>query len=189
MRVSRCNLFKQNADIVSQPIAKDLPAVTKIKIPKRTGASLIIRPSRLRMIGVYIIILTIAISVGLAIRFLLSHESVTLDWLQSDALPLAAIIIGGSVFISFLEYSRWTLRVENGDSVEGPAGAFGERMTLSLKEIDWVKTHRSLDSWLQFGNGIYSTPRRRILVSPCFFKPAEFREFLSAIGYDRIKNQ
>jgi hypothetical protein len=157
----------------------------KVKVTRRPGASFVLRPSRVRMFLVYIVILALAIGVGLAIQFLFRRNSLSPNWFMTDGPTYLAIILGGAIIISLMEYSRWIIHVENGDTVEGPSGAFGERLSIQLKEIDWQRTRRSLNSWLKFGNAIYSGPRRRILISPWFFSPARFREFLSAIGYDK----
>lgn len=135
------------------------------------------------MFLVYIVLLTLAIGIGFFIRFLFYHDSFTSAWLTSNAPIFLVLILVGSVLITFMEYKRWIIRVEDGDKVEGPSGAFGERLSIPLKEIDWARTHRSLGSWFKFGNAIYVSPRVRILISPWFFNPGRFREFLDAIGY------
>ncbi len=157
----------------------------KVKVTKKPGTSFILRPSRVRMFLVYIVILALAIGAGLTIQFLFRRNSLGPDWFVTDGPTYLAIIVGGAIIISLMEYSRWIIRVESGDTVEGPSGAFGERLSIPLKEIDWQRTRRSLNSWLKFGNAIYSSPRRRILISPWFFSPARFREFLSMVGYDK----
>lgn len=140
------------------------------------------------MFLVYIVILALAIGVGLIIQFLFRHNSFSPDWLMADGPTYLAIILGGAIIISLMEYSRWIVRVEDGNTVEGPSGAFGERLSIPLKEIDWQRTRHGLNSWFKFGNAIYSSPRRRILISPWFYHPAQFREFLTAIGYDKMGN-
>lgn len=159
----------------------------KVKVTKKPGTSFILRPSRVRMFLVYVVILALAIGAGLTIQFLFRRNSLRPDWFMTDGPTYLAIILGGASIISLMEYSRWIIRVEDGDTVEGPSGAFGERLSIPLKEIDWQRTRRSLNSWLKFGNAIYSSPRRRILISPWFFRTAQFREFLTAIGYDKAR--
>lgn len=157
----------------------------KIKVTKRPGTNFILRPSRVRMFLVYIVILTLAMSASLLFQYIFGRSNFGPEWYKKDSLIYLLVILGGAVLITLFEYSRWTLRVENGEQVEGPSGAFGERLVIPVKEIDWARSRRSLDSWLKFGNAIYSSPRRRILVSPWFFDPAQFREFLRAIGYEK----
>ncbi len=139
------------------------------------------------MFLVYLVILSLAIGTGLLIQFLFRRDSFGPGWLQTDSITYLAIILAGSLIVSLMEYPRWTLRVEGGEKVEGPSGAFGERLSIPVKEIDWMRTRRSLTSWLKFGNAIYVSPRERILVSPWFFDQGKFREFLAAIGYEKIK--
>ncbi len=157
--------------------------MTKIKVTKRPGEKYVLHPSRPRMFVVYTVILALALGVGFLIRYLIYHTG--LDLLQTDGLFFLGLILFGAVLITLMEYSRWTLHVESGENVEGPSGALGERLAIPLDEIDWKRTRRSLASWLKFGNAIYASPRQRILVSPWFFDPKKFREFLTMIGYDR----
>ena len=157
----------------------------KIKVTKRPGTSLVLRPSRVRMFLVYVAILTLAIGFGLLISFLFWRHNFGPTWIMTETPTYLALILGGAFIITLMEYSRWIIHVEGGETVEGPAGGLGERLSIPIKEIDWTRTRRSLNSWLKFGNAIYSSPRQRILISPWFFQPAQFREFLTAIGYDK----
>ncbi len=159
--------------------------VKKIKVTRRPGSSFVLRPSRPRMFLVYTVILTLAIGAGFFIRFLLYHTGFDPSWFQTNGLFFLGLILLGAILITVMEYSRWTMRVVDGEKVEGPSGALGERLSIPLEAIDWKRTRRSLASWLKFGNAIYASPRQRILVSPWFFNPKQFREFLTAIGYDR----
>jgi hypothetical protein len=81
-----------------------------------------------------------------------------------------------------MERPRWTMRLLNGELLEGPTGASGQRIEIPLKDIDWVRTRRSLSSWFGIGNSIYAKSNSRILVSRWYFNPSEFRDFLASIG-------
>ncbi len=157
--------------------------MNKINDTKRPGERYVLRPSRPRMFLIYTVILALAIGAGFLIRSVIYHTGFNL--LQTDGLFFAGLILFGAVVITLMEYSRWTMHVEIGEAVEGPSGALGERLSIPLDQIDWKRTRRSLTSWLKFGNAIYASPRQRILVSPWFFDPKKFREFLTIIGSDK----
>lgn len=157
----------------------------KSQATRRAGETLILRPSRVRMFIIYVIILGLAMGASILFQYLFSRGSYDVGWLQNDIPRFVLILLGGSLLITLLEHARWTMRVEDGDRIEGPSGIFGQRLTIPLREIDWERTRRSLNSRLKFGNAIYSLRQDRVLVSPWFFDPAQFREFLSAIGLDR----
>ena len=148
-------------------------------------AEIVLRPSRLRMFLIYIVLFALAIGLGLLIRLLFDRGSLTLGWLQQSWLTGAAIIFGGAALMAFIERSRWVLRVLEHQRLEGPTGMFGERVEIRLDEIDWERTLRSLSSRLKIGNAIYGPSRARILVSPWFFEPEAVRELFHAIGVDR----
>ena len=159
----------------------------KVKVTKRPSAraDLVLRPSRLRMFLIYIVLFALAIGFGLIIRLLVNQGEFTLGWVQDNWVAGAGIIFGGAALMAFIERNRWVLRVPDHELLEGPTGMFGERITIRLDEIDWERTQRSLSSRLKIGNAIYGPDRARILVSPWFFEPEGIRELFSAIGYDR----
>ena len=154
----------------------------RVKVTKRTVSDRILRPSRLLMFANYVMMMTLAVAFGLTLRWVFSRFSLSADWWQKNGMVTLGIIVAGSIVVALVEYKRWTLRVLDGDKLEGPAGAMGERMTISIKEIDWDRTRRSLRSWLKIGNGIYDFSRRRILISPWFYKPADYRAFIRDLG-------
>lgn len=158
----------------------------RVKVTKRPVNSLVLRPARLRMFAIYVILLTLALSFGLVLRMITSSDGFNLQTATYDWPLSLAIVFGGSAIMVLLEYRRLTLRFD-GDHVEGPAGAFGERQALNIKEIDWLRTRNSLSSRLKFGNAIYTYVGQRIIVSPWFFHPERFEEFLSALGVNKAR--
>ena len=157
--------------------------MAKIRATKRPGHDYTLRPNRLRMFFVYVILFALAIVLGTGIRWLLYRDTFTQGWWSSNGTTAIIIVVIGAALMSFTEYSRWTLRVVGGSTIEGPAGMFGARESLSIAAIDWDRTHRSLGSWLKIGNAIYDVSREHILVTPWFFNPGEFKEMLDLIGY------
>ncbi len=140
-------------------------------------------PSRVRMIAIYAAFFALAVMVGMLIRILFNRSGATLGELFSDWIFNLAIVVGGSVIFALVDYSRWTIRVVEGESVEGPSGAMGARLALPVGEIDWDRSRRSLNSWLKVGNAIYTFDRQRILISPWFYNSKKFSDFLSQLGY------
>jgi hypothetical protein len=159
----------------------------KVKVSQRPAArgEITLQPSRLRMFLIYIVLFAIAIAFGQLIRLVIYREEGTLAWLASNWPVTLAIIFGGAALMAVIERRRWTLRVLGRDEVEGPTGAFGERISIPLSQIDWERTRRSLSSRLKLGNAIYGPERRRIIVSQWFFEPEGLREMLRAIGYEK----
>ena len=157
--------------------------MAKIRVTKRPTQDFILKPNRVRMFLIYIILFALAIVLGTGIRWLLYRDTLTPGWWSNNGTIAVVIIVVGALLMSVTEYSRWTLRVVGGNTIEGPAGMFGSREALSIAAIDWERTRRSLSSWLKIGNAIYDVSRQRILVSPWFFTPREFREMLDLIGY------
>jgi len=155
------------------------------KMARKTGARLdyILRPVRWRVALIYAIFFALAVLAGLSIRVAFNANKESFATLFSDWYFNFIIVIGGSILFALLDYSRWTIRVINGDRIEGPTGAFGERAELPLKEIDWTRSSRSLNSRLKVGNAIYTLTRKRILISPWFYKQEDFKELLDYIGY------
>ncbi len=158
----------------------------RAKVTKKPAArpDLVLRPARLRMFGIYLVLFGLAIGAGLLIRQLVSQDAFSEGWLQNNWLTAVGIIVGGSALMAILERGRWTLRLLNGDKLEGPSGAIGERVVIPAGEIDWERTRKSLNSRVKIGNGIYAA-NRRILVSPWFFDPREFRSLLEKVGYPK----
>lgn len=157
----------------------------KVKVTKRPGpqGELIVLPSRLRMFLIYMVMFSLAIGIGLLLRLAVDRESFTAEWLSSGWISWLGVVIGGAALMALIERSRWKLRVVERDKLEGPTGAFGERLVIPFNEIDWPRTQRSLSSKLKIGNAIYGRGRQRIIVSQAFFDPAALSELLRAIGY------
>jgi hypothetical protein len=97
------------------------------------------------------------------------------------------LIIGGAGVLALIERNRWTLRIIDREAIEGPSGAFGERYTIRIDEIDWERTRRSLGSRLKIGNAIYGPERRRIVISQWFFPPEALRTLLDVIRPKRAR--
>lgn len=135
------------------------------------------------MFAVYVVVFALAILFGSGIRWIFNHDTFGPSWLANQGPVTVAIIAVGAGFMSLTEYSRWTLRFNGSDMLEGPSGVFGDRLAIDIHNIDWKATRRSLTSWLKIGNAIYGPARQRILVSPWFFNPGEFRELLEQIGF------
>jgi hypothetical protein len=159
----------------------------KAKVTKRPTAreDLTLRPSRLRMFLIYIVLFALAIAAGQLIRLVLYPSEGTTGWLVERWPVTLGIIVGGAALMALLERNRWTLRLVNREQLEGPTGAFGERIRIPLSEINWERTRRSLNSRVKIGNGIYGLERRRILVSQWFFEPEGLHEMLRALGYEK----
>jgi hypothetical protein len=156
----------------------------KPKPTRRTSkqAEYVLRPSRLRMTLIYILIFSIAMGIGILIRFILDGGVYNPDRLFGDWQTNALIIFGGAIVFALLDYRRWTIRVLDGERIEGPSGAFSQRQAFPIKDIDWTRTRRSINSRLKIGNGIYTDSRQRILISPWFYDPQQFQEFAQRIG-------
>lgn len=142
----------------------------------------VLYPSRLRMGLIYAGFFAVAVLAGWLIRVGVNGGKVPVAELFADWYINLAIVVGGAFLFALLDYSRWTIRVYGSEKVEGPSGALGERTDLPLKEIDWARSSRSLNSWLKVGNAIYTVGRRRILISPWFYDGKIFAEFLKRIG-------
>lgn len=157
----------------------------KVKVTRRPQShqDFTLRPSRVRIAAVYAFFFAIAVMLGMLIRVIAYRENANLSGLAEDWLTNLAIVMGGAVLFALLDYSRWTMRVLGGEKLEGPSGALGARSQIALDEIDWQRSGKSLRSRLKVGNAIYSLGRQRILISPWFYEPALFTEFLELIGY------
>lgn len=142
-----------------------------------------LRPSRVRMALIYAFFFALAVMFGMLIRIMANNENASLAQLFSDWGPNLAIVVGGAVLFAMIDYSRWTIRLQGGDELEGPSGGMGRRMVLPLEEIDWERTRRSLESRLKIGNAIYTVDGQRILISPWFYPPGSYAEFLDQINY------
>jgi hypothetical protein len=140
-------------------------------------------PSRLRMVTIYGSFFALAVIVGLLIRLATSGANTNYAELFIDWQMNLAIVVGGAVLFAILDFKRWTIRVISGELVEGPSGALGDRVKLEIKDIDWERSGRSLNSRLKVGNAIYTLGRQRILISPWFYPSNVFSEFLEHIGY------
>ncbi|MBE0699243.1 MAG: hypothetical protein IH586_20160 [Anaerolineaceae bacterium] len=157
----------------------------KMKVTRKPQSrqEYVLHPSRVRMVIIYAIFFTVAVAIGIIIRLVVNQGNASMGELFSDWATNLAIVIGGAVVFALLDYSRWTIRVVGGENVEGPSGALGTRALLPLKDIDWERSGRSLRSSLKIGNAIYTIGRQRILISPWFYEPGSFSEFLDRIGY------
>lgn len=142
-----------------------------------------LRPSRVRMAVIYAAFFALAVLAGMLIRLVFNRQGLKLEELYGDWALYLAIVIGGAILFALMDYSRWTIRLVGGDRVEGPSGAMGSRSWFDLGDIDWGRTQRSLGSRFKVGNAIYSVERQRILISPWFYPPASYAEFLDRIGY------
>jgi hypothetical protein len=116
------------------------------------------------------------------LRLLFNRQGLSLGELYSDWLVYLAVVVGRSGF-----FADGLLALDDPgagrERIEGPSGAMGNRSILDLNQVDWIRTRRSLDSRLKVGNVIYTIERLRILLSPWFYSPAAFSEFLDRIGY------
>ena len=157
----------------------------KVKVTRKlqSRADFTLHPSRVRMMLIYAIFFALAVLAGMLIRLAFNRGSLSLAELFSYWVMNLAIVVGGSVLFALLDYSRWTIRVVGGEKIEGPSGALGTRSLLPLDEIDWARSGKSLRSRLKVGNAIYAPGRQRILISPWFYAPTAFSEFLDRIGY------
>ncbi len=155
----------------------------KVKVTKRPGArgDVVLQPSRLRMFLIYMVLFTLAIGVGLLIRLMMDQQDVSAVWFANNWPSGVGIIVGGAALLSIIERRRWTLRVLDGRKLEGPTGAFGERLIIPAEDIDWERTQHSLSSRLKIGNAIYGPERKRIIVSQWFFEPDKLQEMLGML--------
>jgi hypothetical protein len=156
-------------------------AARRSSVPRR-GDSLTVRPSRLRMFAVYVVMFAAALAVGMIFRMIANGWEATAQWITGQWPALVGIIFGGGALMAVIEHGRWTLRLLDGDRLEGPTGMFGERIVIPTGEIDWERTRRSMSGRLKMGNAIYGPGRTRILISPWFFEPAALRELLDRVG-------
>ena len=159
----------------------------KAKVTRRAKAlnEFILKPNRLRMFIIYTLLFILAYGLGLLIRYAINPTEFNLERLKEDWLIDILIVFGGPILLALLDSQRWIVQIKGGDQLEGLSGAFGERATFAVKDIDWVRTRKSLSSRLKIGNGIYSQTRKRILISPWFYTPDAYQEFLKIIGFNR----
>jgi hypothetical protein len=161
----------------------------KVKVTRKPHSrqEYVLHPSRVRMALIYAAFFAMAVVIGIVIRLIVNRENANLGELFNDWATNLAIVVGGAVLFALLDYSRWTVRVQGGETVEGPSGALGTRSLLRLDDIDWERSGRSLRSRVKIGNAIYTIGRQRILISPWFYEPTLFSEFLDQIGYNPAK--
>jgi hypothetical protein len=161
----------------------------KVKVTRKPQSrqDFLLQPSRVRMATIYAIFFALAVIAGMVIRLFAYRENANLALITQGWETNLAIVVGGSVLFALMDYSRWTIKVLNGENIEGPSGAMGARALLPLSEIDWARSGHSLRSRLKIGNAIYTNERKRILISPWFYDPKPFAEFLERIGYDPEK--
>lgn len=163
-------------------LSQRLCDMKKVKVTKKSNPELILQPSVLRMYLIYTLMFVLAYAFGLLIRFFLYREQFNLAQLTSDWLVDTLIVFAGPLVLAFIYKRRWMVKVIGRDTLEGPTGAFSERIQLPLREINWAMTERSIGSKFGLANAIYAGGRR-ILVNAWFFNPAEWQEFLERIGY------
>jgi hypothetical protein len=158
----------------------------KVKVTRRPQSrqDYILRPSRVRMALIYAGFFALAVVVGMLIRLIAYRENANLEAILEGWGINLGIVVGGAVLFALMDYSRWTIRIVGGEKVEGPSGAMGSRSQLPLDDIDWERSGRSLRSRMKIGNAIYTVGRQRILISPWFYEPGLFAEFLDRIGYN-----
>lgn len=154
----------------------------KVKVTKKSAPELVLQPSVLRMYLIYTLMFVLAYAFGLLIRFITQRDQFTIERLTSDWLVDTLIVFVGPLLLAFIYKRRWMIKIIGRDTVEGPTGAFSDRITLPLRDINWAMTERSIESKFGLANAIYAGGRR-ILVNVWFFNPAEWREFLERIGY------
>ena len=154
----------------------------KAKVTKKSASELILQPSVLRMYLIYTLMFILAYAFGLLIRFITQREQFTVERLTNDWLVDTLIVFAGPLLLAFIYKRRWMVKVIGRDTVEGPTGAFSDRIQLPLREINWAMTERSIESKVGLANAIYAGGQR-ILVNIWFFNPSEWQEFLDRIGY------
>lgn len=154
----------------------------KVKVTKKSAPEQLFQPSVLRMYLIYTLLFVLAYAFGLLIRYITNREQFTIDRLTNDWLVDTLIVFLGPLLLAFLYKRRWSVKVVGRDTIEGPTGAFSDRVTLPLREINWAMTERSIESRLGMANGIYAGGRR-ILVNKWFFTPSDWQELLDRIGY------
>jgi hypothetical protein len=161
---------------------QELTPMKKAKVTRRPGAreNPVLKPSRLRMFIIYVILFGLALLAGFIIRLIFNGFNFDdMNWST-----MLIIVFGGAVVMAFMEVPRWTLIVrDGGELLEGTTGAFGARVAIPVKSIDWERTHRSISSRVKIGNNIYVTSIQKLMISPWFFNPRELRRFLESIGY------
>jgi hypothetical protein len=157
----------------------------KIKVTRRpqTRQDFILFPSRVRMTMIYAVLFALAVLLGIVIRLFAYRDNLNLDVILEGWVVNLGIVVGGAVLFALLDYTRWTIRVLGGEKLEGPSGAMGSRAQMLLDDIDWERSGRNLRSRLKIGNAIYTSGRQRILISPWFYDPKLFAEFLERIGF------
>ena len=158
----------------------------KVKVTKRpkTQTEFVLKPNRLRMFLIYMVLFILAYGVGTVLRYILTGGDLDLERMGEDWLIDVLIVFGGPVLLALLDYNRWVIKYQE-NQLEGLSGAFGERSVFPIREIDWKRTARSLSSRVKIGNGIYAQTSRRILISPWFYNPGDYKTFLDLIGYDK----
>ena len=154
----------------------------KAKVTKKSASELILQPSVLRMYLIYTLMFILAYAFGLLIRFITQREQFTVERLTNDWLVDTLIVFAGPLLLAFIYKRRWMVKVIGRDTVEGPTGAFSDRIQLPVREINWAMTERSIESKVGLANAIYAGGQR-ILVNIWFFNPSEWQEFLDRIGY------
>jgi len=143
----------------------------------------VLRPIRWRMALIYAGFFALAVFAGMLIRLATNSGQEAFSELFNDWYINLAIVVGGAIIFALLDYPRWTIRVVGMDRIEGSTGAFGERVALPLKDMDWPRSRKSLNSRMKVGNAMYTVTGKRILISPWFYDARHFQEFLDRIGY------
>jgi uncharacterized membrane protein YciS (DUF1049 family) len=160
--------------------------MTRVKVTKRTRPSpdFILKPSLGRMYFIYMLLFLSVYLVSFGLRSLNDPQTFNLEYLIANWQLDVLLIFGAPLLLALFYRGRWTLRVVDGERIEGSAGAFAQRVELPIREINWEATRRSFSSRLKLANSL-TAGNRRILINIWFYAPEAFAEFLSAIGYDR----
>lgn len=135
------------------------------------------------MFLIYLILFVLAYGFGILLRLIFNSGAADFPALFDDWYLDVGIVVGGAFLLALVDFRRWTVRVLNGDQLEGPAGPFGERMAVPLKTIDWARSSKSLMSGFGMANGIYTIDRQRVLFNRWFYAPDSLQEFFKQIGF------
>ena len=109
----------------------------KVKVTKKPKSTqeFILKPNRLRMFSIYMLLFAAAYAFGLVIRYAISGGTLAMDRLGEDWLVDALIIFGGPVLLALVDYKRWIVKFQ-GSQLENLSGPFGEHATFATKDID-----------------------------------------------------
>ncbi|NLG97268.1 MAG: hypothetical protein GX491_07905 [Chloroflexi bacterium] len=155
----------------------------RVKVTKQKQREFTLRPSRLRMFVIYLVLFVFAYGFGILLRLIFNNGAADFPAFFDDWYLDAGIVVGGAFVLALVDFRRWTVRIMNGDQLEGPAGPFGERLAVPLRNIDWTRSTKSLKAGLGMANGIYTIDRQRVLFNRWFYAPNSLQEFFDRIGF------